>query len=327
VAPHLCGFSTDVARCRLLLNLKAYIDESGKSDPPVFVMAGFIARAEQWAAFNDEWREILDMPPRIEAFHAADSAWSKDRKRFIALMSVIRRHVMTGIAVTVFHDDYQAALGRRISARMDRPYFLMYQAIMALAFQWEVENGLNEKIDFIFDEQFEESDFLQSKFSELISVAPPGVKERFGNRPIHADDKKILSLQAADILAWSLRRLGQSAVEGRPADVVLTKFINSIPFRRVHWDRDRLSQHLEALRSNNYKRGAVTLHEADMIGRNIDAFISLFNKKCIDDAPPKTTIALLSIPARQSKRFVLVYKCPVCDSPHLHRRVGDGCTI
>ena len=47
--------------------LRAYIDESehqASEGPPVFVMGGFIAPAESWAKFSDEWQEVLDMRPR-----------------------------------------------------------------------------------------------------------------------------------------------------------------------------------------------------------------------------------------------------------------------
>src|SRR5665213_561253 len=89
VAPHLCGLPSEVARRRLLLGLTAFIDESGKSEEPVFVMAGYIGRAEEWAAFNDEWRTVLDKPPRLDSFHMTEAMYSGEIRRLPDLLPII----------------------------------------------------------------------------------------------------------------------------------------------------------------------------------------------------------------------------------------------
>jgi hypothetical protein len=178
IAPHLCGFPSDIARRRLPMVLKAFIDESGKGDPPIFVMAGFIARAEQWAAFDDIWCAALAEPPAITAFHMVDAVASKDFGRIKKFIEIIKRPNFPAIAVTVFHKDYKRIFRGRVSKRADRPYFHMYHSVMALACQWQQDNGLNEKMDLIFDEQKEESDFLQSIFSDIMAFAPSEMKDR-----------------------------------------------------------------------------------------------------------------------------------------------------
>lgn len=325
VAPHLCGFEANRARRRLLLVLKAFIDESGKTEPPVFVMAGFLARAEQWAAFNDEWRAVLDEPHPIEAFHMVDSEWTGDRKRLGKLIDVIRRHVITGIAVTVFHDDYEAIFKGRVAKRMDRPYFLMYHSIMTLAMEWEIENGMDEPIDFIFDEQHGESDYLQSIFTRIKEMAPPEIQRRFGSRPIHADDKKVLPLQAADILAWSLRRVGYLAVQGKPPDDFLSNLFRKIPFKRTHWTREMLAHGLLRSAEKNQREGKLFKYQFDTAARNMDVIISGYNKQKLQQAKPNETVQLTAIPAKEMARFLLVHKCPGADSPHLHRRSTNEC--
>jgi hypothetical protein len=41
------------------MNLPAFVDES--IDQDAFVMAGYVARDEQWAKFSAEWEEMLPM--------------------------------------------------------------------------------------------------------------------------------------------------------------------------------------------------------------------------------------------------------------------------
>ena len=48
--------------------LQAFIDESGKND--WFVLGGYIASAEAWAAFSKDWEQILPLGIRDKkGFH------------------------------------------------------------------------------------------------------------------------------------------------------------------------------------------------------------------------------------------------------------------
>jgi len=55
----------------------AYFDESGtKADTVAVVVAGFIAPAEQWIAFEHDWKRILSMF-KVSSLHMRDFAHSK----------------------------------------------------------------------------------------------------------------------------------------------------------------------------------------------------------------------------------------------------------
>jgi hypothetical protein len=36
--------------------LQAYIDESGTGDPTALILAGYVARADTWKKFSQEWK-------------------------------------------------------------------------------------------------------------------------------------------------------------------------------------------------------------------------------------------------------------------------------
>ena len=185
--------------------MKVYSDESGKGDPLVFAMAGIIARAEEWAAFDDAWRtRVLAVSPAVEAFHMVEAVAAKEFHRIQAAGAVLREHHFPVLAVTTFMQDYNAVIKGRITRRLDSPYFTSCQMIMEQALQWEIDHGIDEPIDFIFDEQHGESDYLQSIWTPFVQGLPPELRKRFGQRPIHADDAKYPALQAADTLAWTL---------------------------------------------------------------------------------------------------------------------------
>ncbi len=80
--------------------MEAYADDSGTGDPPVFLLAGFVGRAERWAEFSERWIEALRGRPRLKYFKMKEAAalegqfkgWSEsDRdKRLATLVDIIK---------------------------------------------------------------------------------------------------------------------------------------------------------------------------------------------------------------------------------------------
>jgi hypothetical protein len=58
--PSSSSTTADHALRRLLMVLNAYVDASGKGDPKLLVLAGYIATAETWIEFSKEWQSRLD---------------------------------------------------------------------------------------------------------------------------------------------------------------------------------------------------------------------------------------------------------------------------
>jgi hypothetical protein len=59
--------------------LKAYFDDSGRGQDPVFVLAGFLSTAGRWAAFNEDWRKELDREPTLGRFKMQHAMTGSDR--------------------------------------------------------------------------------------------------------------------------------------------------------------------------------------------------------------------------------------------------------
>jgi hypothetical protein len=53
--------------------LQAFVDDSGIGQPPVYILAGWIADAAKWADFLTEWDRVLRMSPRIRYFKFAEA--------------------------------------------------------------------------------------------------------------------------------------------------------------------------------------------------------------------------------------------------------------
>jgi hypothetical protein len=168
--------------------MQAYIDDS--KGPPVFVLAGFIARTDQWSALTARWHDALDLPPRLKYFkmHEAHTCtgeftgWKQtDRDvRLASLAGIIKDHVVAGVSSVVRQDDYDEIMAGRIAKPLDYPYWLMYYSIIMRTLLLHRENGLVEKTDFIFDEQPDQSRQVQEHFNAVYDLAPPRSKNFSG---------------------------------------------------------------------------------------------------------------------------------------------------
>jgi hypothetical protein len=92
---------------RLLLMLQAYMDESYSYGPDVYAVAGFVSTAERWAAFSNEWQQLLAMTPRIRRFkmseamslHGEFDGWRAEARdeKLQLLMGAIGEHTILGV--------------------------------------------------------------------------------------------------------------------------------------------------------------------------------------------------------------------------------------
>ena len=194
--------------------LQANIDDSGKGNRPVFVLAGFVATAERWAGFADEWQACLDVSPRLGSFkmnHAVNrtvqfrvarfpSQEMRD-ERLRAFVEIIDRHLPFGVACVVRSEDYEAVFRGRGSQQMNSPYFLAFYGIMQQVMRVQAIIGSPHPANFIFDEQGKEVGRALRHWERFKAAVPATLAHLVGNRPDSRKDHEWLPLQAADMLA------------------------------------------------------------------------------------------------------------------------------
>ena len=59
----VCGLPPEKAKRHSLMVIQVALDES--AEPPFFVMGGYIATVETWAAFTKDWCAELASPPTV----------------------------------------------------------------------------------------------------------------------------------------------------------------------------------------------------------------------------------------------------------------------
>ncbi len=128
--------------------LELYLDESvsyfgpdpGRRD--LLVIAGYVAEADAWVTFSKEWTEILHTY-RLSHFHAKELRSRnarlyrhldlKERQRLLAeFCSLIKQHLLLGIAGYIRPYDYERATTSEIRSRMGSTYGTLTNLLLVL---------------------------------------------------------------------------------------------------------------------------------------------------------------------------------------------------
>jgi hypothetical protein len=232
--------------------LKAYIDGSGTGAPDPLVLAGYVAPAETWAAFSEEWQARLDMNPKLEYLKMNEMAQKPERReRTIWFYRVIEDFVSASVSCVVHTEALKRVLAEtRLwqaipesdRGSLDNPYYFAFAAIISMMSRHSKEIGLSEPVDFIFDNESEKVQALAA-WEHMKRQSLPSIRKLLGETPMYRDDRTTLPLQAADLLAWWIRKW---TLEDEPRDV-----------RRFPWNTTRAIFGIEAYFDEAAIRGFV----------------------------------------------------------------------
>jgi hypothetical protein len=250
----------------LSADLHWFFDDSG-SEPttPVFVLAGFLSTAVEWAAFANEWQAALDAPPKLDYFKMAEAAslrgqfsrtkgWDDKARdvRVRKLTHIIRQRAKLRISASIKHDHFAKylrsipAIGRRLGT--DNPYPLLFTSLMAEELVFSFRNGFPQKHDIVMDEQTgmeAEIEELWPQFrAHAIARGRSDLVNLIGSRPYFLDDKQFLPLQAADLYAWHVRDNIQHG-RGQPGRIL--RMLKDVRSRHVTVTEARLAKDNERL--------------------------------------------------------------------------------
>jgi hypothetical protein len=119
---------------------------------------------------------------------------------------LIEKYAAAAICVAVPRQPLiRAVSDLRLPAGYANPYYLAWRALIRVCLDWQYKAGTREPIDFIFDTQSEAFRLLLG-WEGYQNNLPDDVKELVRNVPIFRHDDDFMPLQAADLLAWWMRR-------------------------------------------------------------------------------------------------------------------------
>src|SRR5687767_2637835 len=158
----VCGLPDVKRRRRHLVILNGFIDES--EDDSVFVLAGYVAPAEEWAAFSDEWHATLHSTPAIWELKTKDAMglrgcfneFTKEErdKKLCDLYQVIDKYVSFEVSAVILMEPFKRIFGDgRLPKAAGMPYYHAWSALISNLARHQLQIGMKEKVDFVFDER------------------------------------------------------------------------------------------------------------------------------------------------------------------------------
>lgn len=234
---------------RPLLMLQAFIDDSGTDGrSPVFVLAGFISTVERWAAFTDEWTESLRWAG-IEYFKMNEAAtltgqflhWSEANRdeKVVRFHRIIEEHVIHAVSLRLILSDLEYVIGHRPEAFLKNPYYWSFWEIMTQMRRNAHKFGLNKEIDFVFDQQLIEKGKLADAWDAVTAQSRGNLQTDF---PGFRSSKAVKPLQAADMIAWWIRREVEKDQFGIDGLTPPWQSKVNIPLVNIFMDRNRLER-------------------------------------------------------------------------------------
>jgi hypothetical protein len=227
----MCGIPAQTRKRRFIAMLKCFVDDSGSDPEPngVFVLAGYLMEEPRWEDFADRWDAQLKRPYAIDYCRMANAEAGDGPFEGIDRIHRNRKVLDLAIAINECHPtalycvmawkDYMAHIKNKVDPRLDNPYSVLFFKIMAMnsALQVKFNEGIPEKIkeqhgiaikpvDFIFDDQGPAGLKCLQWYSTLRDRVKGPDRIVISNTPQFKDDRDLTPLQAADMLAWHVRR-------------------------------------------------------------------------------------------------------------------------
>jgi hypothetical protein len=202
--------------------LRAYIDDSDINQEPVSVLAGLIGPAERWARFSDDWKAALDWRKlrrfKMKEFLGQSGeflGWPDEiSSQFVRyLMNLIREQAFKGIGTVLPSRLYREVFGKKNQRAFDVPYALLLFQLVSITLQRFVYPDI-ERIDFVFDVQEGQDQFIRGEWRKFMKCAPERLRERLGDPPIFRSDEDVMPLQAADLYAGWIRHIAPFMLAG-----------------------------------------------------------------------------------------------------------------
>lgn len=225
------GYPSRIRGEKPLAFLQAFVDDSASDvgDRRLF-MAGYLNRAEKWALHEDAWDEALHAPPSIDYLKMSEARGL--RGQFQGWLPEDRDEKLRGLARVIRHfkpQSFQFSLSREVFQRVLtpvnprglNPHFTCCFGVVSIVAKYVASQKVDLPIDFIFDTQQGVSGDIVLYFEQLHRALPKKIRKLIPRVPIFRDDKHFVQLQAADMLAWHVRRAHEVAPEQLPMRMLL----------------------------------------------------------------------------------------------------------
>ncbi|MDO9618349.1 MAG: DUF3800 domain-containing protein [Pseudomonas sp.] len=216
--------------------LEAYIDDSAsdfRADKRL-ILAGYLQSAEAWERLTEDWTAELARPPALASLHMITcfQGWSEKAReaKINSLVAVLAKYKPLSIECSISRAAYLEDLSGSVPYDLRHPYFPCFVGIMHGVVETVLEEKLEGPVELIFDEQGKVGEDAALWYVPLKHMNP-AVADVLGGPPRFASDHEVVPLQAADMLAWYVRRAAETRCTARQREVA-----DALRFRHRHME-------------------------------------------------------------------------------------------
>lgn len=201
---------------RQTMIIGSYLDESGTGDlNPQAVVAGLVMDRENYLLFDVAWNSIISKPKyKIESpIHMKEFGkhgrlghpnYPTRKELFIDLAGIINCYKIHSVAISLGHEQYT----KMLSTETRKDISLYGLCFMFCAYQCFAMAHFNQyygKIAFLIEEGNEHAEDVLRAYRGMIKMRKQGATG-ISDGSLMFESKKLSPLQAADIIAWGVRR-------------------------------------------------------------------------------------------------------------------------
>lgn len=208
-----------------MVSLHAFVDDSSSDvgDRRLF-LAAYINGAGPWIDFGNKWRATLAQNPEISYLKMSEAqnlsgqfrGWSVSERdaKILQLARVIEETRPWSVFCSISRSEYAKIVAPVAPYPLKQPYFSCFWGIIRTAadYHLHLDRGRPANtspvppVEFVFDEQGGLGADAALWYNWLKNDQEPDIARLMGDKPIFGDDKQMAALQAADMLAWHVRR-------------------------------------------------------------------------------------------------------------------------
>lgn len=238
------GYPSAVRRARPLVFLQSYADDScSNTGDRLLFMGGLVGTAENWANFSDDWEAALKRTPSIAYLKMVEAQnlkgefrhWKEAARneKLLDLAAVIRRYPLLTFQMSVGQKAFREYVSPHAPRAIAKPHFVTNFQVISGISQYFMDQGV-KGIEFIFDQQEGVDADVLLFFEYMSKNIPDSARELISGFPQFRNDKELMPLQAADMVAWTVRRADQMGEDSLP-----------IPFECVVRDGKHVMTHID----------------------------------------------------------------------------------
>jgi uncharacterized protein DUF3800 len=197
-------------------SVRLYLDDSGSDDPgtPWATIGGMLINYAAFDSFETQWEDLLarysiENPLHMKEFgkdgRFADVPNSCRYKLFSEVAELVEAHKVFSIGANINNSDYQKTFSKELRDTIGY-YGMCYIMVVLMNHQMAERHDYKPRIPFILDLGNPKKEHIVKAHAEVVYWQKQGTHYYHVGGLHFEDDRDFGILQAADVIAWGVRR-------------------------------------------------------------------------------------------------------------------------